>query len=234
MPVKRGYVSIPVRIAEGGKFLPDLPVGTIGPANFDEKVDFVSEINAVRKRAGWDFPAPTDDWLGVMMEDFGPPCEAIRGVRRPNGTYAIVGCGGGFIKAYHCEDGWVTIGSGYSSVGDYGFRYWQILDIAGYAVFNNARDLMCTWQIGDAAVRPNYEFREAGYASCGNIVEYVDGVLFCSDILEIDDASMSEAMSADDPYSTIAEVALPASFYRITDDGNVRVLDDGTVRVVVV
>lgn len=208
MPVKRSYVSIPVRIGSGGKLLPDLPCGSIGPANFDEKVNFVSEIGEVRKIAGWDFPAPTDDWLGQLMETFGPLCEAIKGVRRPNGTYAIVGCGGGFIKAYHYESGWVTIGSGYSTQFQDGFRWWQIEDIAGYAVFNNARDLMCWWQIGDAAVTPLYEFREAGYASCGTIVEYVDGVLMVADVLEINDDDMDAVMNDPLPYKTIVDSAI--------------------------
>lgn len=206
MPVKRAYVPFPVRISDGGRYLPDLPVGTIGPANFDEKVNFVSEIGEVRKRAGWDYPAPSEDWLGDGIVDFadGQPAEALEAVRRPNGTYAIVGCGAGYIKTFDYDtNAWVTIGAGYSTPYDAGFRWWQILDIAGYAVFNNARDLICTWQIGDVAVRPLYELREAGYASVGHIVEYVDGVLFCCDILEINDADMAAVMNDPLPYKTI-------------------------------
>lgn len=209
MPVKRQYTSVPVRIAEGGRLLPDLPVGTIGPANFDEKINFVSEIGEVRKRAGWDYPAEFDGWAGAGLETFDAthPCEAIRGVRRPNGTYAIVACGGGLIKAYDYATGWVTIGSGYSTQQDEGFRWWQIEDIAGYAVFNNGRDLPCTWQIGDATVTPLYEMREAGYASVGHICEYVDGVLMCCDVLEINDDAMAAVMTDPQPYKTIVDGA---------------------------
>ena len=42
------------------------------------------------------------------------------------GTYAVVGCGGGLIKAYDYDTGWVTIGSGYSTQFQAGFRWWQI------------------------------------------------------------------------------------------------------------
>jgi hypothetical protein len=217
MPVKRAFVPFPVRISDGGRYLPDLPIGTIGPANFDEKINFVSEIGEVRKRAGWDFPAPSDDWLGQLMETFGGVCEAIRGVRRPNGTYAIVGCGAGTIKAYHYESGWVTIGTGYSTAFDSGFRWWQIDDIAGYAVFNNSRDLPCKWQIGDAAVTPLYELREAGYASVGHICEYCDGVLMCADILEINDDDMDAVMNDPLPYKAIVDSAITTriSFRRV-------------------
>ncbi len=210
MPVKRAYQSLPIRIAEGGRLLPDLPRGSIGPANFDEKINFVGSIAEVVKRAGWDYPARKDSWAGVDLDTFDAtaPCEAIRGVRRPNGTYAIVACGGGLIKAYDYATGWVQIGTGYSTQQDAGFRWWQIEDIAGYAVFNNGRDLPCTWQIGDAAVLPIYEIREAGYASVGHICEYVDGVLMCCDILEINDADMAAVMNDPLPYKTIVDSAL--------------------------
>ena len=104
----------------------DLPVGKIGPANFVEKVNFVSEIAEIRKRSGWDYPGPMGDWEAEMLYAFGPPVEALCGVRRPNGTYAIVGCGGGFIKVFDYDtDAWVTLGSGYGQPGDAGFRWWQ-------------------------------------------------------------------------------------------------------------
>lgn len=211
MPVKRQYVSVPVKISTGGRLLSDLPVGEIGADNFSEKLNFVTEIAEVRKRAGWDYPAPDGDWSATMLGTFDAthPVEAIRGVRRPNGTYAVVACGGGLIKAFsYSLNQWVTIGSGYSTQADGGFRWWQIEDIAGYAIFNNGRDLMCSWQIGDASVTPIYEFREAGYASCGLITEYVDGVLMCADILEINNADFSAVMNDPLPYKTIVDSAI--------------------------
>lgn len=227
MPVKRGFAPFPVKILDGGRLLPDLPRGAVGPANFDEKINFVSEVGEVRKRAGWDFPAPSGDWLGELLETFDAhdPCEAIRGVRRPNGTYAIVGCGGGKIKAYDYATGWVTIGTGYSTAGQTGFRWWQIEDVAGYAVFNNGRDLPCWWQIGDASVTPLYEMREAGYASVGLICEYVDGVLMCADILEINDDDMAAVMNDPLPYKAIVDSAITTriTFRRIwSNEGNPR------------
>src|SRR5690554_1818815 len=126
MPVKRDFAPFPVRISSGDRLLPDLPVGSIGAANFDEKVNFVSEVGGeVRKIAGWDYPAPRGDWDGTGLVDFhnGQPAEAIEGIRRPNGTYAIVGCGAGYIKAFDYDaNAWVTIGSGYSTAYDAGFR----------------------------------------------------------------------------------------------------------------
>lgn len=220
MPIKRQYAPFPVKVSDGGRLLPDLPVGTIGPANFDEKINFVSEIGEIRLRAGWDYPENTDEWIGDGLADFadGQPAEAIAGIRRPNGTYAIVGAGHGKIKYFDYDlNAWVEIGSGYSTTFDEGFRWWQIVDVAGYAVFNNGRDLPCWWQIGDASVTPLYEMREAGYASVGLICEYVDGVLMCADILEINDADMDAVMNDPLPYKTIVDSAITTriSFRRI-------------------
>lgn len=210
MPVKRQYASVPINLATGGRLLPDLPVGLIGAANFDEKVNWVSEIGEIRKRSGWDYPAPMGDWDGDGLADFddGNPAEAIAAVPRPNGTYAVVGAGGGKIKVFDYDlNSWDTIGSGFSTKADAGFRWWQIVDVAGYAVFNNGRDLPVLWQVGDATVTPLYELREAGYASVGLIVEYVDGVLMCADILEINDEDMSAVMNNVLPYKTIVDSA---------------------------
>lgn len=213
MPVKREYSPVPVSVAQSGKYLPDLPAFEIGLSDYTEKTNWERFKGTERKRAGWDYPAPTARWTADQLGSFDAevPCEAIEGIRRPNGTYAIVGCGGGKIKAFsYSLNSWVTIGSGYSVDGDPGFLWWQIEDCDGYAVFNNGRDLHCTWQVGDAAVRPNYEFREQGYASCGHIVEYY-GVLICSNILEIDPTEMDALMNGPSPYGTVEEDGVVAT-----------------------
>lgn len=207
MPVQRQYAPVPVAVADSGKYLPDYPAFAIGLSDYTEKTNWERFKRTERKRAGWDYPAPTASWTADMLGTFDAdsPCEAIKGIRRPNGTYAVVGAGGGKIKAFSYDlNSWVTIGSGYSTDGTPGFLWWQIEDVAGYAVFNNGLDLMCTWQVGDAAVTPDYEFRESGYASCGGIVEYY-GVLICSNILEIDPSAMGSLMNGAHPYGTIAE-----------------------------
>lgn len=209
MPVKRAYASITVNTNDGGRLWPDLPPARIGPANYDEKINFRREDGEEVKNAGWDFPAPTPEWIGDGLMDFddGHPCEEMRTVRRANGKVAIVGCGAGKIKYFDYDgNAWVTIGSGYSTAADAGFRFWQIVDIASYAVFNNGRDLPCTWQIGDGAVVPLYEMREAGYASVGDICEF-NGILRCADILEINDADQAAVMSDPLPYKTIVDGA---------------------------
>jgi hypothetical protein len=208
MPVKRRYEPIPIRFSKGGRLEPDLPVGEIGPADFDEKINFRTVLGAQELIEGWDYPEATPTWVGDGLADFndGHPAEQLGFVRRPNGKSAIVGCGSGYIKYFDLDaNAWVTIGSGYSTPFDAGFRRWRIEDIAGYAVFNNSRDLPCTWQVGDAEVRPMYELREAGYASVGDIVEYVDGVFMACDLLEVLDDAMSALMNSADPYRTIDE-----------------------------
>jgi hypothetical protein len=53
-------------------------------------------------------------------------------------------------------------------------------------------------------VTPLYEFREAGYASCGDICEY-NGVLRCADILEINDDAQETVMAGGNPYGVIVD-----------------------------
>lgn len=205
MPLQRSYSPVKVSVLDSGKYLPDLPQFEIALSDYTEKTNWERFKGTERKRCGWDYPAPTELWTADMLGSFDSesPCEAIKGIRRPNGTYAIVGCGGGKIKAFNYDlNEWVTIGSGYSVDGDTGFLWWQIEDVAGYAVFNNGRDLLCTWQVGDDSVLPIYEFREQGYASCGHITEYY-GVLMCANILEIEPADMSVLMNSPLPYRTI-------------------------------
>ena len=211
MAVKRNYAPVSVDITDGGRLLPDLPPHRIGSSDFVESVNWRREDGCDIKREGWDYPAPLPSWDGDGLGDFnaGLPAEAIMGVRRPNGTYAIVGAGYGYIKAFNYDtNSWETIGSGFSLQGDTNFRWWQIVDMAGYAVFNNARDLPVWWQVGDASVTPIYEMREQGYASVGNIVEY-NGVLMCSDILEIDPTSLSAVMNSGSPYGVVVDGASP-------------------------
>lgn len=207
MPLKRSYDPIEVFVTDGGRLLPDLPPARIGPANYREKINFRRGDGEEEKIEGWDYPAPTDTWDGGGVTNFhdGLPAEAIRQVRRANGSVAIVGCGWGFIKRFDYDsNAWVTIGSGYGVPGDINFRFWQIEDIASYAVFNNGRDLTCTWQIGDAEVTPIYQLREAGYASVGDICGF-NGILRCADILEINDDAMEDVMSDPLPYKTIVD-----------------------------
>lgn len=221
MPVKRAYQPVTVSVTDSGRLLTDPPpyrlapggsgqyasyVG-FAPSDYTEKVNFERFQGTERKCAGWDYPAPMDDWLATALGTFDPviPCEAHRGILRPNGKYAIVGCGGGLIKVFSYDaDAWLTIGSGYSVDGDPGFTYWQIEEVAGYAVFNNSRDLPCLWQVGDAAVTPHYEFREQGYASAGCMVEYF-GILMFKNILEIDPSAMAALMNGPNAFGTVIE-----------------------------
>src|SRR5665213_2708563 len=118
MPVTRNYTSVPVTVTDSGLFQPDSPPYQLAPSDYTRKLNFERFDGTERKRCGWDFPAPMPGWTAAMLGSFDSvtPCEAIHGIRRPNGKYAIVGCGGGKIKAYSYDvDAWVTIGSGYST-----------------------------------------------------------------------------------------------------------------------
>ncbi len=103
--------------------------------------------------------------------------ELVRG----DGTRATVGASLTKIKYYDtATDAWVQIGSGFSTDG----APWQCEALAGYLIFNNAVNLPQWWAIGEAAVLPVHELREAGIASVGRIGSY-NGFLFVGDVVEI-------------------------------------------------
>lgn len=92
---------------------------------------------------------------------------------------------------------------------------WQILTMAGYAIFNNGIDLPCWWQIGDAAVTPMHDLREAGIARAGWISTY-NGFLFVGDLTEIKADQLPIWMNGYANYTQATNSAKAANFTILT------------------
>jgi hypothetical protein len=205
MPIKADYKEFPIEISQGGLLATDLPLHKIRPADFTSLVN-LRPVNGceLEKIEGHDYFAPNSAQAALAQRLNAPAgCAAIREISRPNGKSAAVCVAGAKIYAFSFDSGtWSEIGSGYTTGVP-----WQIEEVAGYAVFNNPVDLMATWQVGDAAVRPNYEFREQGYASCATIGVTVEGILKCMDILEILDAELNGILNGGSPYGPVTDPA---------------------------
>ena len=204
MPIKADFKEIPVNISDGGALTPDLPIHSVRGVDFTDLTNW-RPTNGVEivKTEGWDYFAPNAEEVALAQRLNAPSgCLAIKEVSRPNGKSAVVCVAGGKIYAFSYDDGeWSEIGTGYSTTG---IRYWEIEVVAGYAVFNNGKDLPCTWQVGDAAVRPHYELREQGYAFVDTIAE-TNGVLMCMGVAEILESELAGIMNGSDPYGTITD-----------------------------
>ena len=78
---------------------------------------------------------------------------------------------------------WRPILAGQQTVTN-GAHRWEGVNLNGFAVFNNGRDLPVTYRIGDTDAVPIYELREQGVAAVGTICEH-SGILLVMDIKEI-------------------------------------------------
>jgi hypothetical protein len=192
---------VPLKLSQGGRLAPDLALTDLGLNNFSVQRNWRTENGCKVKREGYDYFAPNGASTNQRL-NASSKIVAERQIRRPNGKTAIVAVEtAGNIWAFSFDtSAWVQIGSGFTA----GSLDWQIEEVAGYAVFNNPlKDLPCTWQIGDAAVKPIYELREQKIAAVGHIKEF-NGQLHCEDLVEILDDEFDGIMNGADPYGPVA------------------------------
>jgi hypothetical protein len=192
---------VPIKLSQGGRLAPDLALTELGLANFSVQRGWRTKDGCKVKREGWDYFAPNSSSTNQRL-NASSKIVAMKQIRRPNGKAAIVAVEqAGNIWAFSYDtSAWTQIGSGYTS----GSLYWEIEDVAGYAIFNNPlKDLPCSWQIGDASVTPLYELREQQIAAVGHICEF-NGQLHCEDLVEILDAEFTGIMNGGTPYGAVA------------------------------
>lgn len=140
--------------------------------------------------------------------------ELVRG----DGTRVLLAASQTVIKYFNNSTGaWVTIGSGFSVTA----LRWQFVALSNVAIFNNGVDIPQTWEIGDAAVAPLYELREAGIASVGRIAAY-NGFLFVGDVVEIKSGQLPLWMNGYGSYTSTSNSAKVANFNVTTGDARVR------------
>lgn len=177
--------SLQLPIIAGGKLLTQPSVGleNVGAQDFTELLNLYRDMDKLARMPGWvkfrpDSGASVDS---QYLFDGSATLLRLAELVRGDGTRVIVGASQSLIKYYDtATDAWVQIGSGFSASG----VPWQCVPIAGYLIFNNAVNLPQWWAIGESAVQPVHELREAGIASVGRIDAY-NGFLFVGDVVEI-------------------------------------------------
>ena len=204
--------SLQLPILAGGRLLttPSASLESIGANDFSVVLNFYRDFDQMARFPGWTRFQPDTGTAVAGQYTFDAAETVLRMAEliRGDGTRVLVGASLTKIKYYDtATDAWVQIGSGYSASG----LPWQAEVIAGYVIFNNTVDLPVWWQIGDAAVTPMYELREAGIASVGRITQYV-GFLFVGDIIEVLPDHLPLWMNGYGSYTSTGNTAKGANF----------------------
>lgn len=204
--------TLPLPIVAGGRLLTQPSVGleTAGAENFSRLLNVFRDFDVMARMPGWikfqpDTGQPVaNQYTYDGSENLLKLAELVRG----DGTRVIVAASLTKIKYYDtATDAWVQIGSGFSASGE----PWQAIPIANYLILNNAVNLPVWWEIGDAAVTPLHELREAGIASVGRISIY-NGFLFVGDIVEIRGDQLAPWMNGYANHTTTSTQAENANF----------------------
>lgn len=204
-------------------------------------------------------------WKFVPVDPEQEPITLIHMARRPNGqTAIIVGTKTKLWRFFGMEDGayfegtgpiayfefdnevpenplayfasnsseWQLIGSGFSEDG----HRWEALNINGYTVLNNGKELPMTYRLEEAEVVPIYELREQGIASVGTIGE-INGILVLADIRMINDVEvLAELLNPVGDISSVNvtgsqstnTVTAPVDFFTTAHVGRTIVWEDDT------
>lgn len=203
-------------IVAGGRLLtqPSIGLESVPAQDFVRLLNVFRDTDHMARMPGWVKFRPntgigvTNQYAFDASETVLATAELVRG----DGTRAFVGASQSKIKYYDYATGaWIQIGSGFSGAG----VPWQIVVQSGYVIFNNAVNLPVWWQIGDAAVTPLHELREAGVASVGRISTY-NGFLFVGDIVEVRADQLTPWMNGYGNFGTSGAASKSASFNLLT------------------
>lgn len=129
---------------------------------------------------------------------------------RPNGDRVVVGAGRTKLKKFNTGTGvWSDINGGltFSSSG----KRWQVETMNGYLILNNTVDLMVSYRVEDAAVKPIYELRQVGIAAVERIRQY-NGFLLLGNVLEIKADQLDHWMNGYSNYTVGGTSAKVANF----------------------
>jgi len=107
---------------------------------------------------------------------------------------------------------WIVIGSGFATDGN----RWETVNINGYMVFNNGKDLPVTYRVEELEVIPIYQLREQGVAYAATMAE-LNGILMFGDIAEIDPDELENWFNtAADPYARYTDAQyIDRTTYRV-------------------
>lgn len=196
--------------ADGGALMSAFSEENVGGANYTRKVNLRRGKDREMRREGWVLFKPNAGLpQGVQAAPVtGSRLNCLAELVRPNGDRAIVAASLTAIYRYDFTTGtWLVLASGFTP----GVR-WQVEDIDGYLIMNNAMNLPVTYRVEDVAVMTINELREVGVASVNRILQ-LNGMLVCLGIREIID--IPTLMNGGMPYGIVADNLVNNRPYRI-------------------
>lgn len=131
-------------------------------------------------------------------------------LRRADGTKVTVGASRTKIKAFDTTTmAWTSINGAltFSSGG----KRWQACSVGSYLILNNTVDLPVSYEVGDSAVTPIYEMRQAGYANVERIADY-NGFLRIVNLNKIKDDQLDMWMAGYGSFTATGTTAKAANF----------------------
>lgn len=189
------------RPVDGGQLVTRAASVDVGVRNYVRKRNWRRDLSDEMRREGWDYFSPLGQVGDYQTHPFpgeAAPLRVIHVVRRPNGDSCVVAGTAstlyrfntdlsGYTVANYAADGyfetptrWQVIGSGFSANG----KRWEVADVDGTTVFNNAVDLPVGFRQEWRFAQPLVELREQGVISVGTIAE-INTVLMGADVTEI-------------------------------------------------
>lgn len=196
---------------------PAVALENIPAEAFSEVLNLFLDWDRYSRMPGWKKFAPVASVANQYIFDGSETLLKLAELVRGDGTRWIVGASKTTIKAFDPVGGtWGTIGSGFSSSG----QPWQVEVINSTLIFNNQVNLPIWWEIGEAAVLPIHELREAGISSVGCINQY-NGFLFIGDVVEILPGHIPLWLNGYGSYTNASTTAKAASFNVTSADNRV-------------
>ena len=202
-----------IKPASGGALVNVGSAENVGAENYTEKVNFRRIVDREARREGWNFFNPneaTDLTAQRLASLYGTTITRIAEAVQANGERLLIAASKEKIFRFNLPTGaWVEIGAGYAATG----KRWEVVEVAGEAVFNNGVDLPFTLSVQYPTPRPIHELRERGVASVGTIAEYF-GFLHCFDVREIIPDQLNAWMNGATPYGPVPDAQCNRFRYR--------------------
>jgi len=208
-----GYLKpYTIKPSQGGRLLTALSLENIPAADWSVKRNWrrVEEDREGIREGDVEFYPNKELPIGVQSLNLPVDITQICEVRRPNGERSVLAFTDTDIYRYVFGLGeWNPIGIGFTKG-----RRWQVVELNGYAVFNNAVNLPMTFRHEEASVKPIYELRESGIASVGVIAVFA-GFFFIGDITEVQGNKLATVMNGSDPYGIVSAADTNRIRYKI-------------------
>jgi hypothetical protein len=207
-----GPKPLVLTIADGGSLNTDDSMENVSPYDFTRILNMRHvKRDQLGRQEGWvvfdPYPdGPSDQYSFDGTESLLRLAE----LRRADGTKVVVGASRTKIKAFDTATAaWTSLNGSLTFSAD--GKRWQACTVGSYLILNNTVNLPVSYQVGDAAVTPIYEMRQAGYANVERIADY-NGFLRIVNLNKIKDDQLDVWLNGYSSYTATGTTAKAASF----------------------